>query len=146
VQVYTAKPTGKSTAVVRFWRTDQQDREGKPKLLQQIPIFAKKYPEEAVTAFAVNDDLSQFAVGLKNGAVILFRSDLKRRADRAPQLLQPAGQFPVTGLSFTSKPVTATVAHVFLYASTRRGLTCYHCSRDAGGGGGGAPAAHDGAG
>ncbi|RLN94191.1 hypothetical protein BBJ28_00024299, partial [Nothophytophthora sp. Chile5] len=72
--LYTSKPSGKSTAVVRFWRTDQQDREGKPKMLQQIPIFAKKYPEEAVTAFAVHDDLSQFAVGLKNGAVILFRS------------------------------------------------------------------------
>ncbi|KAI9988114.1 hypothetical protein PInf_024375 [Phytophthora infestans] len=92
--MYTSKPAGKSTAVVRFWRTDQQDREGKPKLLQQIPIFAKKYPEEAVTAFAANDDLSQFAVGLKNGAVILFRSDLKRRTDRPPQLLQPAGQYP----------------------------------------------------
>ncbi|KAF4318486.1 hypothetical protein BBO99_00007163 [Phytophthora kernoviae] len=128
--MYTSKPSGKSTAVVRFWRTDQQDREGKPKLLQQIPIFAKKYPEEAVTAFAVNDDLSQFAVGLKNGAVILFRSDLKRRTDRPPHLLQPAGQYPVTGLSFTSKPVTASVSHVFLYASTRRGLTCYHCSHD----------------
>ncbi|RLN32565.1 hypothetical protein BBJ28_00024279, partial [Nothophytophthora sp. Chile5] len=73
-ELYTSKPSGKSTAVVRFWRTDQQDREGKPKMLQQIPIFAKKYPEEAVTAFAVHDDLSQFAVGLKNGAVILFRS------------------------------------------------------------------------
>uniref|UniRef100_M4BQ08 Vacuolar protein sorting-associated protein 11 homolog n=1 Tax=Hyaloperonospora arabidopsidis (strain Emoy2) TaxID=559515 RepID=M4BQ08_HYAAE len=124
------EPTGKSTAVVRFWRTDLQDREGKPKLLQQIPIFAKKYPEEAVTAFAVNDDLSQFAVGLKNGAVILFRSDLKRRTDRPSHLLQPAGQYPVTGLSFISKPVTATSVHVFLYASTRRGLTCYHCSHD----------------
>ncbi|CAH0489826.1 unnamed protein product [Peronospora farinosa] len=128
--MYAAKPTEKSTAVARFWRTDQQDREGKPKLLQQIPIFVKKYPEEAVTAFAVNDDLSQFAVGLKNGAVILFRSDLKRRTDRPPILVQPAGQYPVTGLSFASKPVTATVAHIFLYASTRRGLTCYHCSHD----------------
>ncbi|GAB9470414.1 Vacuolar protein sorting-associated protein 11 [Globisporangium polare] len=129
-EMYASKQTGKTTAVVRLWRTDQQDRDGKPKLLQQIPVFAKKYPEEAVTAFAVNDDISQFAVGLKNGAVILFRTDLKRRSDRPPHLLQPAGQYPVTGLEFTSKPVTNTVSHVFLYASTRRGLTCYHCTHD----------------
>ncbi|DAZ95770.1 TPA: hypothetical protein N0F65_010272 [Lagenidium giganteum] len=129
-QMYGAKNPGKSTAIVRLWRTDQQDRDGKPKLLQQTPIFGKKYPEEAVTAFAVNDDISQFAVGLRNGAVILFRSDPKRRSDRPPILLQPAGQYPVTGMSFTSKPVTNTVAHVFLYAATRRGLTCYHCTHD----------------
>lgn len=30
-----------------------------------------------MTAFAVSVDVSQVAVGLKNGAVILFRSDLK---------------------------------------------------------------------
>ncbi|TMW62450.1 hypothetical protein Poli38472_005068 [Pythium oligandrum] len=129
-EMYATKQPGKSTAVVRIWRTDQQDRDGRPKLLQQIQVFAKKYPEEAVTAFAVNDDISQFAVGLRNGAVILFRTDLKRRTERPPLLLQPAGQFPVTGLSFTSKPVTNTLAHVFLYASTRRGLTCYHCNHD----------------
>jgi hypothetical protein len=41
-EVYTPKQSGKSTAVARFWRTDQQDRDGKPKLLQQVPIFAKK--------------------------------------------------------------------------------------------------------
>jgi vacuolar protein sorting-associated protein 11 len=129
--MYATKTTaGKSSAVVRIWRTDQQDRDGSPKLLQQMPVFAKKYPEEAVTAFAVSDDIGQFAVGLKNGAVILFRIDLKRKVDRPPHLLQPAGQFPVTGLSFTSKPVTATVAHSFLYAATRRGLSCYHCNHE----------------
>ncbi|GLD99259.1 hypothetical protein PINS_up007977 [Pythium insidiosum] len=128
--MYATRHHGKSTAVVRIWRTDQQDRDGRPKLLQQIQVFAKKYPEEAVTAFAVSDDISLLAVGLRNGAVILFRTDLKRRADRPPQLLQPAGQFPVTGLAFASKPVTNTLAHIFLYASTRRGLTCYHCTHD----------------
>lgn len=30
-----------STALVKVWRTDQMDREGRPKLLQQIRIFAK---------------------------------------------------------------------------------------------------------
>lgn len=40
--MYASKQTGKTTAVVRLWRTDQQDRDGKPKLLQQIPVFAKK--------------------------------------------------------------------------------------------------------
>lgn len=80
-----------------------------------------------MTAFAVNDDISQFAVGLKNGAVILVRTDLKHKP---PHLLQPAGQYPVTGLEFTSKPVTKSASHVFLYASTRRGLTCYHCTHD----------------
>ena len=124
------KREGTSTAIVRLWRTDQQDRDGKPKLLQQLHVFAKKYPEEAVTAFAVNDDISQFAVGLRNGAVILFRSDAKRRTDRPPHLVQPAGQYPVTGLHYTIKPVTATVAHVYLYASTRRSIMCYHCTHD----------------
>jgi hypothetical protein len=36
------KDASNSTAIIRLWRTDQQDRDGKPKLLQQIPVFAKK--------------------------------------------------------------------------------------------------------
>ncbi|RHX98320.1 hypothetical protein DYB36_014437, partial [Aphanomyces astaci] len=110
-----------STALVKIWRTDQQDRDGKPKLLQQIKIFAK-FPEEAVTAFSVSDDLAQIAVGLLNGAIILFRSDAKRRSDKPPLLLQPATQYPVTSLHFTTKLNVPT-----LYAATKRGLTCYHC-------------------
>ncbi|RHZ23665.1 hypothetical protein DYB37_005118 [Aphanomyces astaci] len=110
-----------STALVKIWRTDQQDRDGKPKLLQQIKIFAK-FPEEAVTAFSVSDDLAQIAVGLLNGAIILFRSDAKRRSDKPPLLLQPATQYPVTSLHFATKLNVPT-----LYAATKRGLTCYHC-------------------
>ncbi|KAL0589512.1 hypothetical protein ABG067_002416 [Albugo candida] len=120
-----------STAMIRIWRTDQQDREGKPKMLQQIQVFAKRFPEEAVTAFAVSDEVSQWSVGLKNGAVILYRSDSRFRVERIdPILLQPAGQHPVTGLAFTTKPINNSLNHVFLYASTRRGLTCYHCNQD----------------
>lgn len=48
-QMFTPKQSGKSTAVVRFWRTDQQDRDGKPKLLQQVPIFAKKVSGDSRT-------------------------------------------------------------------------------------------------
>ena len=84
-----------------------------------------------MTAFAVSDDVSQWSVGLKNGAVILYRSDSRFRVERIdPILLQPAGQHPVTGLAFTTKPITNSLNHVFLYASTRRGLTCYHCNQD----------------
>ncbi|KAH9095721.1 hypothetical protein LEN26_017769 [Aphanomyces euteiches] len=120
-QLYTSGDSSSSTALVKIWRTDQQDRDGKPKLLQQIKIFAK-FPEEAVTAFAVSDDLSQIAIGLLNGAIILFRSDAKRRSDRPPLLLQPATQYPVTALHFATKNQSLS-----LYAATKRGLTSYHC-------------------
>ncbi|KAF0695239.1 Aste57867_13931 [Aphanomyces stellatus] len=120
-QMFAATDSSGSTALVKIWRTDQQDRDGKPKLLQQIKIFAK-FPEQAVTAFAVSDDLSQISVGLLNGAIILFRSDAKRRSDRPPLLLQPANQYPVTSLQFATKNGALS-----LYAATKRGLTCYHC-------------------
>ncbi|OQR92954.1 vacuolar protein sorting-associated protein [Thraustotheca clavata] len=125
-----------STALVKMWRTDQQDREGKPKLILQLKIFAK-FPEEAVTAFAVSEDASQIAVGLSNGAIILFRSEMKRRAPGMsgggpPLLLQSAINSPVTNLCFAVKPKPVANKSIpenalYLYAATKRGLTCYHC-------------------
>ncbi|EQC28136.1 hypothetical protein SDRG_14094 [Saprolegnia diclina VS20] len=138
-QMYTSTGSVQnSTALVKMWRTDQQDREGKPKLILQLKIFAK-FPEEAVTAFAVSEDASQIAVGLSNGAIILFRSEMKRRAPGMsgggpPLLLQSAINSPVTNLSFAMKPKpaagpgkTSTENALYLYAATKRGLTCYHC-------------------
>jgi hypothetical protein len=74
----TTTDVSNSTALVKIWRTDQQDRDGKPKLIQQLRIFAK-FPEEAITAFAVSKDVGHMAVGLSNGAIILFRSEIKVR-------------------------------------------------------------------
>lgn len=73
-------------------------------------------------------DLTQVAVGLKNGAIILFRSELKKKNDQYPPiLLQPAAQYPVTGLWFTE--LHDGSRRIVLYACTKRGLTSYPCSR-----------------
>lgn len=88
---------------IKIWNCDKLDRDGVPFLMRAIRLSAggASTPGAAVpvSAFACTEDLSQIAVGLCNGQLVLIRgSDVSR--DRSPKqkLLASGGDSPVTGL------------------------------------------------
>jgi hypothetical protein len=65
-------------ASLKFWRLDKLDEEGRPLLARKLPIFNTKFPPVPITCFSALEDLSQIAVGLANGAVMLFDGNMLR--------------------------------------------------------------------
>lgn len=65
-------------ATLKIWRmtSDDGDSEPNPSQVRELPLF--KSQELAVTALAVLDDLSQIAIGIEDGAVLLLRGDFGR--------------------------------------------------------------------
>jgi hypothetical protein len=74
---------------------------------------------DQITSFAVLEDLSQMAIGLCNGLVVLFKGDLAREKISKQLVLQADAENPITGLGFRGgKPtqlfvVTSATISVF---------------------------------
>lgn len=84
-----------SNPLFKIWKLDAENKE--PVCLRTIPLFSSsKFPEVPVTCFSLLEDQSQLAVGLGNGALMLF--ELYRTTIRQ-QLLLPEGPC-VTGVHF----------------------------------------------
>jgi hypothetical protein len=128
---------------IKLWNCDKLDRDGLPFLMRAIRLTAAGTTTPAaassnggsggggggstavpVTAFACTEDLSQIAVGLRNGQVVLIRgSDVSR--DRSPKqkLLSSGSDTPVTGL------VWRTVdQHTVLYVVTTTSVASFWTS------------------
>ena len=86
----------RTSATVKFWRTDKLDADGAPTLLRRLKLFNDKFPEVPVTSLSVLEDLSELAIGLGNGAVFLFSGDLIR--DRAPRQILLKRDGPVCAI------------------------------------------------
>ncbi|KAI7892158.1 uncharacterized protein EV154DRAFT_543373 [Mucor mucedo] len=90
--------------VVKFWDLDAlKPTEGSddiivPTLLRTVKIQhgGKTWP---VTTFAILENMSQAAIGLANGVVILIRGDLSKDKTTKQKVIYE-GQEPITGLGF----------------------------------------------
>ena len=97
---------GKSVGIsdIKIWRV-QEDASGllTPQSLSSLPIFDGLYTAPVhVMCFAVLPDVSQIAVGLENGAVLVLRGDPLRKPEAVRRLLlQPAGPSPVNTIAFS---------------------------------------------
>eukprot|EP00808_Paulinella_micropora_P031042 g83159.t1 len=83
---------------VKIWNLDQIDSTGVPVLARNLPIFSTKFPQVPVTSFTLTEDFTKLAVGLGNGAVMLFEGNILR-ANSKQDLLQREGAC-VTGVHF----------------------------------------------
>jgi vacuolar protein sorting-associated protein 11 len=81
VLVAMGNDSGNDGTAIKIYRLDKEDVDGRPVCVRTIKIFNSKFPPVAVTCFAVLEDLTQLAIGLGNGAVMLFDGNLLR--DRA---------------------------------------------------------------
>eukprot|EP01114_Cavostelium_apophysatum_P016791 TRINITY_DN4846_c1_g1_i1.p1 TRINITY_DN4846_c1_g1~~TRINITY_DN4846_c1_g1_i1.p1 ORF type:complete len:953 (+),score=293.87 TRINITY_DN4846_c1_g1_i1:58-2916(+) len=100
---------------VKIWNTDKTDaKSGDPLLVRSIKIL----PATVVTAMAVSEDLTQIAIGLCNGLVVLIRGDIVREKNSKQVHLGSETGIPVTGLGFKEQDsalfvVTSDSVNVF---------------------------------
>jgi hypothetical protein len=72
-------------------RLDKLDADGNPMLARALKVFSPKFPAVPVTSFSVLEDLSQLALGLGNGAVMLFDGNILRDRNVKQALIQGQG-------------------------------------------------------
>lgn len=85
---------------IKIWKLDKpEDETGTPHLAKTIHIFSKSYPQVVVTCFSVLEDLSQIAVGLSNGEILLYDGHLLRPNYPKPIVLEPKSSC-ITGVHF----------------------------------------------
>jgi hypothetical protein len=92
-----------SNVSIKLWLLDKLDAENNPVLARNIKVFSKQFPQVPISCVSCLEDLSQLAIGLGNGAIMLFEGNLIR--DRSPKqsLIQREGKI-VTGLHYRETP------------------------------------------
>ncbi|CAG8604564.1 4777_t:CDS:10, partial [Ambispora gerdemannii] len=110
-----------STPIIKIWDLDKQDKsKGAPTCSRIIKVEHNKKPFP-VSTFAVLENMSQIAIGLANGIVILIRGDLSR--DRyIKQKIIHEDEEPVTGREENRNTILfiVTTNKVMTYNTTGR--------------------------
>jgi WD40 repeat protein len=101
---------------IKIWNMEREDKGGS-RLVRSIRIQAAEKSE--VTAMACLDDLSQLAIGLADGSVVLFGGDLVRDSAAKSRLCLEKSGSPVTGLGFLQQGKGAV-----LFAATKNRVSC----------------------
>eukprot|EP01137_Pigoraptor_chileana_P023996 Opistho-2@91225 len=96
--------------VVKVWSRDKMDRQGCPACVRTIKVSHNGRPSP-VSTLAVLENLTQLAVGLVDGTVILIRGDVSRDRFTRQKILH-TDALPITALGFrqVGKDVTLFVA------------------------------------
>jgi len=97
ILVTIGNDAGEQNTAIKIWRMDVKgDVEGAPQMARAIKLFSQKFPPVPVTSFTVLEDLSQLAIGLGNGAVMLFDGNLIRDRNVRQTLIQGQGDTVVS--------------------------------------------------
>ncbi|KAF9935236.1 hypothetical protein FBU30_006321 [Linnemannia zychae] len=110
--------------VIKFWDLDKLDR-NKPGFTSERSIRVTQQGNAfPVSALAVLENLSQVAVGLTNGTVILINGDLMRERTTAQKVVHQNDE-PITGLGFKEQQkgallYIATTSKVLLYNTSTK--------------------------
>ena len=85
-----------ASPIIKIWELDKQDRsKNSPTCRRTIKVETKSKPFP-VSTFAVLENMSQIAVGLANGNVVLIRGDIQRERSTKQRIVYE-GEEPVTG-------------------------------------------------
>lgn len=84
--------------LIKIWSLDKDDKE-KSKSEKTFKV-AQVGEDVTVTCFACLDDLTQMAVGLSDGSVILVTSELLRENTPKQRMIMQKGGSAVTGLFY----------------------------------------------
>eukprot|EP00027_Filamoeba_sp_ATCC50430_P018912 CAMPEP_0168579026 /NCGR_PEP_ID=MMETSP0413-20121227/21645_1 /TAXON_ID=136452 /ORGANISM="Filamoeba nolandi, Strain NC-AS-23-1" /LENGTH=897 /DNA_ID=CAMNT_0008612909 /DNA_START=77 /DNA_END=2766 /DNA_ORIENTATION=- len=107
---------------IKIWNLERTDKGGDPLCVRVIKIQKSKTQQTQVpvTCLAVLEDLSQIAVGLCNGNVVLVTGDIVREKTSKQTVLSTENINPITGLGFrtTGKrlmlfAITSASVHTF---------------------------------
>jgi hypothetical protein len=112
---------------VKIWNLDKIDADGFPDLVRVI-----KMPNPVpVTVLAATADLSQMAIGVCDGSIVVVAGDiLRERASRlrvikAEDSQATGGPSPITGLGFSEQR-----RGTYLFASTTSSVYCYMTNKE----------------
>ncbi|KAI8601539.1 hypothetical protein EDD21DRAFT_105583 [Dissophora ornata] len=105
--------------VIKIWDLDKPDRNMSGPMLQRSIRVNQTGNIFPVSAFAVLENLSQIAVGLANGTVVLINGDLMRERTTSQKIVHQNDE-PITGLGFKEQQrgallYIATTSKVLLY-------------------------------
>ena len=81
---------------IKVWNLDKMDRNKLPTCTRTIKVAADAGTTSPVSVIAALENLSQLAVGLANGVVVLYRGDISRDRFTKPKVVH-RGQDPITG-------------------------------------------------
>jgi hypothetical protein len=113
------------TPTLKVWNLEKADKTGNPLCLRSLRIVPPNANTPvAVTAVAVLEDLSQVAIGLVNGVVLLIRDLAQERTPRLVPLSHP-GAIPITGLGFA---VNKRQGVITLFVATTNSVVSYRTS------------------
>ncbi|KAI8593020.1 hypothetical protein BDZ88DRAFT_405220 [Geranomyces variabilis] len=113
--------------IVKVWNLDKPDQTANTPALQRsskIQYGQKVFP---VTALAVLENMTQVAIGLENGVVMLIRGDISRRDRFTKSKIIHEGSETITGLGYYEDG-KRTVLYIVTLA---RILTCDTSNKDA---------------
>eukprot|EP01135_Chromosphaera_perkinsii_P001580 Nk52_evm50s207 gene=Nk52_evmTU50s207 len=116
IMISVGEDSNKEFAVLKIWNSDKLDKDGFPTCSRPMNISHNGKPV-AVATIATLDNLSQIAIGLVNGTVLLVRGDLSRDRYTRQKVIHE-DIHPVTGLGFyrdSTNLFITTSAAVFLY-------------------------------
>jgi len=88
--------------IIKIWALDRADfnnSESQIFPVRKIPCFSTKFPPAYVTSLAVTEDLTQCAIGLNNGQIILFDGLMKDKAPKQSYIIKEIGA-PITAIYF----------------------------------------------
>ncbi|KAF9150102.1 hypothetical protein BG015_008084 [Linnemannia schmuckeri] len=110
--------------VIKFWDLDKPDRNKPGPTLERSIRVTQQGNAFPVSALAVLENLSQVAVGLANGTVVLIYGDLMRERTTAQKVVHQNDE-PITGLGFKEQQkgallYIATTAKVLLYNTSTK--------------------------
>ncbi|KAG0274266.1 hypothetical protein BGZ95_009950 [Linnemannia exigua] len=108
--------------VIKFWDLDKPDRNKPGPTLERSIRVTQQGNAFPVSALAVLENLSQVAVGLANGTVVLIYGDLMRERTTAQKVVHQNDE-PITGLGFKEQQKGA-----LLYISTTAKVLLYNTS------------------
>lgn len=97
--------------ILKIWNLDKIDKTGTPVCMRSIPLNKIN----AVTTFAALEDMSQIALGLFNGSVVLIYGDILYERNPKQRLLHRPSDLPVTGLGWREKSQNTTLFVVTLH-------------------------------
>ncbi|KAF9098206.1 hypothetical protein BGX29_011659 [Mortierella sp. GBA35] len=110
--------------VIKFWDLEKPDRTKPGPTLERSIRVTQQGNAFPVSALAVLENLSQVAVGLANGTVVLIYGDLMRERTTAQKVVHQNDE-PITGLGFKEQQkgallYIATTAKVLLYNTSTK--------------------------
>ncbi|ORY06607.1 vacuolar protein sorting-associated protein 11 [Basidiobolus meristosporus CBS 931.73] len=117
--------TPSSSPVIKIWDLDKSDKNKQDPLCVKTTKVSQGSNPFPVSKFAVLESMSQIAIGLANGQVILIRGDISRDRYTKQKVIHECPE-PITGLEFREEGKTV----ILFIVTTNQIVSCNTTSKE----------------